>query len=147
MEEYDRREFLSLSLPGFLGVLAVLPSLCAVATRANATEGRVVAGAEMHWEAFLEAVAKEAAKQHLDAWNQDAYVKSIAGLASCLHLEDPVLVKAMEQLTTRLKHGNVDFQYLEERVDFLMFGAVRRRGDHPSPRPPRDDRDDSLCFG
>jgi len=30
MEDYDRREFLSLSLPGFLGVITALPSLCAL---------------------------------------------------------------------------------------------------------------------
>jgi cysteamine dioxygenase len=137
MDEYDRREFLSLSLPGFLGVLTALPSLCAFATRANAAEGRLPAGEAMHWEAFLEAVSKEAAKQHLDAWSQDDYVKTISTLASRLHLEDPVLTKAMEQLTTRLKHGNVDFQYLEQRVDFSLClvqfdeGEVIRPHDHP----------------
>jgi PCO_ADO len=137
MDEYDRREFLSLSLPGFLGVLTALPSLCAFATRANAHEGRPAAGGAIHWEAFLEAVALEAAKQHIDSWSQDDYVKSIARLASRLHLEDPVLVKAMEQLTTRLQFGNVDFQYLERRVDFSLClvqfdeGEVIRPHDHP----------------
>lgn len=137
METYDRREFLSLSLPGFLGVLTALPSLCAFATRANAAEGRPPADGAMNWDAFLEAVAAEAAKQHLDAWNQDAYVKSIASLAARLHLEDPVLVKAMEQLTTRLKHGKVDFQYLEDRVDFSLclvqfdVDEIIRPHDHP----------------
>jgi hypothetical protein len=137
MDDYDRREFLSLSLPGFLGVLAALPSLCALATRARAAEGRLPADGVMHWEAFLEAVAAEAGKQHLDAWNQDRYVKDIAVLAARLHLEDPVLTKAMEQLTTRLKHGKVDFQYLEERVDFglclVQFdqGEVINPHDHP----------------
>lgn len=137
MDEYDRREFLSLSLPGFLGVLTALPSLCTFATRANACEGRPPADGAIHWEAFLEAVSQEAAKQHLDAWSQDDYVKSIARLASRLHLEDPVLVKAMEQLTTRLQFGNVDFQYLERRVDFSLClvqfdeGEVIRPHDHP----------------
>ncbi len=57
MDEYDRREFLSLSLPSFLGVLTALPSLCALATRANAAEGRLPEDGAMHWEAFLEAVS------------------------------------------------------------------------------------------
>ena len=70
MDEYDRREFLSLSLPSFLVVLTALPTLCSLATRANAAEGRLPADGEMHWEAFLESVAKEAEKQHLDAWNR-----------------------------------------------------------------------------
>jgi cysteamine dioxygenase len=137
MDEYDRREFLSLSLPGFLGVMTALPSLCALATRANACEGRLGADTEMHWEAFLEAVSKEAEKQHLDAWNQDSYVESIASLASNLHLEDPALAMAMEQLKVRLENGRVDFDYLEKRVDFSLClvqfdeGETIRPHNHP----------------
>ncbi len=137
MDEYDRREFLSLSLPGFLGVLTALPSLCALATRANAAEGRLPEDGAMHWEAFLEAVTNEADKQHLDSWDQDSYVKSIATLASRLHLEDPALTKAMEQISLRLKNGKVDFKYLEERVDFSLClvqfdeGEIILPHDHP----------------
>lgn len=137
MDDYDRREFLSLSLPGFLGVIAALPSLCALATRANAAEGRPPEDGAMHWEAFLEAVTKEAGKQHLDAWDQDSYVKSIAALASRLHLGDPVLKNALGQITTRLQNGKVDFQYLEQRVDFSLclvqfdHGEIIRPHDHP----------------
>lgn len=137
MDDYDRREFLSLSLPGFLGVLTALPALCALATRANAAGGRLPEHGAMHWDAFLEAVTKEAAKQHLDAWNQDTYVKSIASLASRLHLEDPALTKAMEQISIRLKQGKVDFKYLEDRVDFSLClvqfdqGEIIRPHDHP----------------
>jgi PCO_ADO len=137
MDDYDRREFLSLSLPGFLGVMMALPSLCTLATRANARDGRLPADGGIHWEAFLEAVAKEAAKQHLDAWNQDDYVQTIGKLARQLHMEDPVLRKGMEQLGARLKQGGVDFHYLEERVDFSLClvqfdqGQVIKPHDHP----------------
>lgn len=137
MDDYDRREFLSLSLPGFLGVLTALPALCALATRANAAGGRPPADSAMHWEAFLEAIAAEAQKQHLDDWRQEDYVKSIAALAGRLHLNDPILTGAMAQLTERLKHGNVDFHYLEQRVDFSLClvqfdeGEVIRPHDHP----------------
>jgi len=137
MDDYDRREFLSLSLPGFLGVMLAMPSLCALATRANASEGRLPADGGMHWEAFLDAVAKEAAKQHLDAWDQEHYVESIGKLARQLHLTDPVMLKAMEQLDTRLKQGDVDFHYLEKRVDFSLclvqfdVGQVIKPHDHP----------------
>jgi PCO_ADO len=137
MDEYDRREFLSLSLPSFLGVLTALPSLCALATRANAAEGRLPEDGAMHWEAFLEAVSKEAGKQHLDAWNQDSYVQTISKLASRLHLEDPTLLDALAQIKTRLVNGKVDFQYLERRVDFSLClvqfdeGEIIRPHDHP----------------
>lgn len=137
MDEYDRREFLSLSLPSLLGVLTALPSLCALATRANAAEGRLATDSAMHWEAFLEAVTKEAGKQHLDAWNQDDYVGKIAGLASRLHLEDPVLTAGLAQLNVRLKQGDVDFQYLENRVDFALclvqFDVDERIRPHDHP--------------
>jgi hypothetical protein len=137
MDEYDRREFLSLSLPSFLGVMTTLPSLCALATRANAAEGRLPENGAMHWEAFLEAVSKEAGKQHLDAWNQDSYVKTISSLAGRLHLEDPVLIEALAQIQTRLVNGKVDFKYLERRVDFSLClvqfeeGEIIRPHDHP----------------
>jgi hypothetical protein len=137
MEEYDRREFLSLSLPGFLGVITALPALCSLATRAYACNGRLPEDEKIHWEAFLEAVSKEAEKQHLDAWNQDTYVQSIAKLASQLHLGDPKLAMAMEQLKIRLKNGRVDFDYLEKRIDFslclLQFDQDEfiRPHDHP----------------
>lgn len=52
MNEYDRREFLRLSLPSFLGVLTALPSLCAIATSADAADGRLPADGAMHWETF-----------------------------------------------------------------------------------------------
>ena len=137
MDDYDRREFLSLSLPSFLGVLTALPSLCALATRANAAEGRLPADGAMHWGAFLEAVAKEAEKQHLDAWNQDDYVGKIAGLASRLHLEDPVLTEGLAQLEVRLKQGKVDFHYLEKRIDFALclvqFDVDERIRPHDHP--------------
>lgn len=137
MDDYDRREFLSLGLPGFLGVMMALPSLCALATRANACEGRIAADGSIHWEAFLEAVAKEAAKQYLDAWNQEAYVEALGKLARQLYLGDPVMRKAMEQLDVRLKQGDVDFHYLEKRVDFSLClvqfeaGQVIKPHDHP----------------
>lgn len=137
MDEYDRREFLSLSLPSFLGVLTALPSLCAFATRANAAEGRLPEDGAMHWEAFLEAVSKEAGKQHLDAWNQDSYVQNISRLAGRLHLEDPVLLDALAQIQARLVNGKVDFKYLEQRVDFSLClvqfdeGEIIRPHNHP----------------
>jgi len=137
MDSYDRREFLSLSLPGFLGVLTALPALCAMASRANACDGRLAAGGKINWEAFLDAVAKEAAKQHLDQWNQDQYVASIAKLAGQLHLEDPVLRQGMEQLGKRLKNERVDFGDLENRVDFSIclvqfdVGEFIPAHDHP----------------
>lgn len=73
MDDYSRREFIKTTVPGWLGVMLALPSLCALATRANARDGRIKADQSIHWEAFLEAVAKEADHQHLDHWNEEEY--------------------------------------------------------------------------
>lgn len=120
MDDYHRREFIKTTVPGLLGVMLSLPTLCAMATRANAYEGRLKADQSMHWEAFLEAVAKEAAKQHLDRWNEEEYLKKIAGLTKSLYLDDPVISQAMEKVAVRLKKGWVDFHDLEKNLDFAV---------------------------
>jgi len=120
MDEYNRREFLHTTVPGFLGVLLALPTLCATATRASAQNGRPAKNHAMHWDAFLEAIAKEAATQHLDRWDQELYLKRISTLARNLHRDDPVLVKGLAQIKTKLEQGNVDFEYLEKRLDFAI---------------------------
>lgn len=137
MDDYNRREFIKTTVPSFLGVMLSLPALCAMATRANACNGRLKADQSMHWEAFLEAVAKEAAKQHLDHWNEEEYLKKIARLTSSLYLEDPVISQAMEKVSARLKKGWVDFHDLEKNLDFavclLQFDVneVIRPHNHP----------------
>lgn len=120
MDDYNRREFLKTTVPSFLGVMLSLPSLCALATRANACNGRLKADQSMHWEAFLEAVAKEAAKQHLDRWNEEEYLLKIARLTKSLYLDDPVISQAMEKVAVRLKKGWVDFHDLEKNLDFAV---------------------------
>lgn len=120
MDDYNRREFIKTTVPGFLGVLAALPSLCAFATRAQACQGRMSPQQPMHWEAFLEAIAKEATKQHLDSWNEEAYLKKIAAITRQLSLEDPVIQQAMKAIAARLEKGWVDFHDLEKRADFAV---------------------------
>ena len=137
MDEYDHREFIKTSIPGFLGVLMSLPTLCALGTRANACQGRLAADQPMHWEAFLEAVAKEAAKQHLDNWQQEEYLKKLAALTKNLYLEDPVIAGAMTKVSERLKKGWVDFHDLEKRLDFavclLQFDVNEEINPHNHP--------------
>ena len=72
MDDYDRRHFIRTSLPGFLGLTMALPSLTALATRANACQGRLSEMQTINWDAFLEAVEKEATRQHLDDWDTSA---------------------------------------------------------------------------
>ena len=137
MDDYNRREFIKTTVPGWLGVMLSLPSLCALATRANACEGRIKADRSIHWEAFLEAVAKEAAKQHLDRWNEEEYLKKVSKLTRTLYLDDPVISSAMGKITECLKLGNVDFKDLETRVDFAVclvqfdVNEVIRPHNHP----------------
>lgn len=137
MEDYSRRAFIRTSLPGFLGLTMALPSITAFATRANACEGRLPAGGPIHWDAFLEALSKEAAKQHLDRWDEAAYVQRAATIARRLDLKDPELAAAFERAKSGVGDGRVDFDHLEKRQDFQISFVQFEKGeqiayhDHP----------------
>ncbi|QQL46121.1 hypothetical protein [Sulfuriroseicoccus oceanibius] len=137
MEDYSRRAFIRTSLSGFLGVTLALPTITALATRAQAFEGRVPPGAPIHWDAFLEAIAKEAAKQHLDRWDERAYVAEMAKLARRLDLKDERLILALEKAKKGIGNGRIDFDHLEKNEDFQVSFLQFEKGekidchDHP----------------
>ena len=137
MDDYTRRAFIRTSLPGFLGVTMALPALTAFATRANANEGRVPADGAIHWDAFLEAIAHEADRQHLDDWNEHTYVKRAEALCRRLNMQDPALEAAFVRAQKGLGNGRIDFYDLEKRhnfqVNLLQFepGEAIRHHDHP----------------
>lgn len=137
MDDYSRRAFIRTSIPGFLGLSMALPAITALATRAQACGGRVPEGEPIHWDAFLEAVSKEAGRQHLDDWSEPEYVKRAAAIASRLNLADPELAKAFERAKRGIGDGRVDFDRLERQEDFeisfVQFekGEEIRHHDHP----------------
>lgn len=137
MDDYSRRAFLRTSLPGFLGIGLALPAITAFATRAMAFEGRVPEGGPIHWDAFLEALAKEAARQHLDDWDEPAYVRRAEALARRLDLTDPHLAAAIEKAKHGVGNGRIDFSRLEKREDFQISFVQFEKGeqithhDHP----------------
>ena len=137
MDDYNRREFVRASLPGFLGLAMALPALTTMATRANAREGRPHKDGKINWEAFLEGVAKEAAKQHLDQWNEKAYVDRAEAIAARLQLDDPVLLAAFAKAKKGIGNGHIDFDRLEQRKDFqisyLQFEADEYISHHDHP--------------
>lgn len=120
MDDYDRRQFIRTSLPGFLGLGMALPQLTAFATRANACNGRLPADGAINWEAFLEGVEKEAAKQHLDSWSEKGYVEAAGKLAQRLNLKDPVLEEAFREAQKGIGNGRIDFDRLEKQRDFQV---------------------------
>jgi cysteamine dioxygenase len=137
MDDYNRREFLRTTVPGYLGLVLALPGLTAMATRANAHQGRLARDCKINWDAFLEGVAKEAAKQHLDHWDEPAYLRKVETLAGRLCLHDPALVEAFEKARSGIGNGRIDFDRLENREDFqisyLQFekGEAIPHHDHP----------------
>lgn len=137
MDDYDRRHFLRTSLPGFLGLGMALPSLTALATRANACNGRIPEGAPINWDAFLAGVEKEAAKQHLDSWSEEGYIAKASQLAARLNLKDPELEKAFARAQRGLGNGRVDFEPLEKQRDFhvtlLQFEKEESISHHNHP--------------
>ena len=137
MDEYDRRHFIRTSLPGFLGLTMALPGLTALATRANACQCRLSEKQEINWDAFLEAVAKEAARQHLDDWDEAAYVSKAAKLCSRLNLKDGHLLEAFKKAHRGLGNKRVDFEPLEKQRDFhvtlLQFEKDEEISHHDHP--------------
>lgn len=137
MDDYSRRAFIRTSLPGLLGLSMALPTITALATRARACEGRLPEGEPIHWDAFLEAVAKEAARQHFDDWSEPEYVKRAAAIAKRLNLADPALAEAFEKAKEGIGDGRVDFDHLERRQDFQVSFVQFEKGeeishhDHP----------------
>lgn len=120
MDDYNRRHFIRTSIPGFLGLGLALPAITAIATRANACEGRIPENGVINWDAFLTAVAKETAKQHLDDWNESGYVKKAAALALRLNLKDPALAKAFKNTQKGIGNKRIDFYDLEKQRDFQV---------------------------
>jgi len=137
MDEYNRRHFIRTSLPGFLGLGLALPGITAFATRANACYGRVPEDGAINWDAFLTAVEKEAAKQHLDHWDQASYVKQAAALALRLNLQDPALAEAFEKTKDGLGNQRLDFYKLEKQQNFevslVQFEKGERIAHHDHP--------------
>lgn len=120
MEEYNRRQFIQTSLPGFLGLTLALPSIAALATRANAYQGRLAKDATINWDAFLTQVDKVAKTQHLDSWNEQTYIQKVIDLSQKLNLKDPVLQKAFHRCTKGIGNGRIDFDDLEKNRNFAV---------------------------
>jgi cysteamine dioxygenase len=137
MDDYSRRAFIRTSLPGFLGLTMALPAITAFATRANACNGRIPPDGAIHWDAFLEAIAREAGRQHLDDWNEADYVAKAAAIVSRLDLDSPDLKQAFEKAKAGIGNQRVDFDRLEKQLDFqisfIQFekGEEIRHHDHP----------------
>ena len=137
MDNYDRRHFIRTSLPGFLGVGLALPQLTAFATRANACQGRLPENKSINWDAFLEGIEKEAAKQHLDHWNEKAYVEAAGQMAKQLNLKDPAWAKAFKNVESGIGDGRIHFERLEKQQDFhvtlLQFEKEEAISHHNHP--------------
>ena len=137
MDDYDRRHFIRTSLPGFLGLTIALPNLTTLATRANACHGRLSEKQPINWDAFLEAIEKEAARQHLDDWDEPVYVSKAAKLCSRLNLKDKHLLEAFKKAHRGLGNKRVDFEPLEKQRDFyvtlLQFEKEEEISHHDHP--------------
>lgn len=133
MDDYNRRQFIRTSLPGFLGLTLALPGIAALATRANACQGRLPEDGSINWDAFLSAVDKVAKTQHLDSWNEHAYLKQVVSLSQRLNLKDPELLKGFEKCKRGLGNGRVDFEDLEKNRDFAVCLLQFEQGEFIAP--------------
>ena len=137
MDDYNRREFVKMSLPAFLGVSLTLPSITAFAKQANADRGHVRSDEPINWDAFIEKVTAEAKKQ-LDPkrWDEPAYVERAAALAKRLNLKDP----AVKEFLSGYQNKNPKFPEFDKmhreklfEISLVEFdkGEVIEHHDHP----------------
>ncbi|MFT4546799.1 MAG: hypothetical protein ACI8XO_004482 [Verrucomicrobiales bacterium] len=137
MDDYDRREFVKMSVPAFLGVTFALPSITAFAKDANANRGHKRSDEVLNWDAFLEKTTAEAKKQ-LDpkVWSEPAYVKRAAALAKRLNLKDPAVL----DFFAGYENANPEFPEFEKmhreklfEISLVQFdeGEVIAHHDHP----------------
>ena len=115
-----------------------LPALTAFATKANAYQGRIKENGEINWDAFLTAIEKEAAKQHLDNWSEIEYVKRAEAIMKRLNIKDPALDDAFKKAKLGIGNKRIDFLPMIERnkdyhVTLLQFEKEEeiKHHDHP----------------
>ena len=126
MDHYDRRSFISTSLPGLLGVTMALPALTAFATKANAFQGRIKENGAINWDAFLAAIEKEAAKQHLDNWNELEYVDRAAAIMKHLNIEDPGLEAAFLRAKRGIGNKRIEIKPIRCTKDFASLADIKK---------------------
>lgn len=136
MDDYDRRVFLKMSLPGFLGLSMALPGLAQEAREAAALDGRKRAGEPMEWDAFIESVSKFAGRRVADDWSEEKYVKRVAGMARRLNIENPKLQQAFEGYVNK-NPAWPEFEALHKEEQFEVALVEFEKGeriahhDHP----------------
>lgn len=136
MDHHHRRSFLKTSLAAFLGLAAHLPHIGCGARLANANRGRLREDTPLNWDAFLEAVHLEAARQQERSWNERDYVARAAAIARRLQVDDPVIRGAFSAL--RNKHPTfpeIAVPHKEQwfQISLIQFepGEVIAHHDHP----------------
>ncbi len=138
MDTYQRREFIKLSLASFAAVALHLNSLSAFGLNANKLNGSCGSQSRLNWDAFLEAIQKQAKTQHILPWNQSDYVRAVQTiLQQCNFPEYDNFKKATANYKDirknwfehELLHKEIDFQ-----ISLLQFekGEYISHHDHPS---------------
>ncbi len=136
MDDYDRRVFLKLSLPGFLGLGLALPALAAQAREAAALDGRKREGGPIEWDAFIESVANYAGRRAADDWAEEKFVRRVAAMARRLKIDDPRLEEAFAGYVNKNPDWP-EFEALHHEQEFQVTliefepGEAIAHHDHP----------------
>ena len=140
MDAYDRRVFVKMTLPGFLGLGMALPGIAQQARQAAALDGRKRPGEPMEWGAFIESVSKFAQRRVVDDWSEQTYVKRVAGMARRLNIEDPKLQEAFKGYVNKNPTWP-EFEALHKEERFEVALVEFEKGERIAPpRPPADQR-------
>lgn len=137
MENYQRREFIRMSLLSFAGISMGLKSLSAKALKANAYQGFAGSNPKLNWDAFLTQITTLAKVQNTSQWKEAEYLKAVQQLLLQCHFPEYQNVKlAFDTYTNKrpnlfehtLLHTEMDFQ-----VSLFQFekNEYIRHHDHP----------------
>ena len=80
MDNFQRREFIKLSVLGFAGIASQLHSISTFAQKANGHLGKWSRDTTINWDAFLERLTELARTQHEQIWKQEHYTNQVKKL-------------------------------------------------------------------
>jgi hypothetical protein len=138
MDNYQRREFVKLSLASFATIALQLNSLSALGLNANNFNGFSGVKPSLNWDAFLEEISKLAKTQHTKPWNQSEYIKAVQMVLQQCNFPEYENFKAASTNYKDIEKNWFEYEELHKEKDFqislLQFekGEYISHHDHPS---------------
>ena len=131
MEHYSKREFMRLSLMGFMGIVAGISPLCNYAVAANHPSK------SLNWDTFLSRIREIAQMQYHKPWNNTSQLAAMIDvLKNCHFAEYDIIKNAINAYSDRTPHvfeHDLLYKEYEFQISLLHFekGEEITPHDHP----------------